>query len=92
MIFNDARSMFSALQSSQVDIVMLDTFTSAIYKDILDKKFLKVRRLLNTNTGYGFILSGSSKILMTDVNSLLPSKAKDIQKFLEQMESKIPVR
>lgn len=92
MIFNDARSMFSALQSSQVDIVMLDTFTSAIYKDILDKKFLKVRRLLNTNTGYGFILSGSSNILMTDVNSLLPSKAKDIQKFLEQMESKIPVR
>ena len=84
--------MFSALQSSQVDIVMLDTFTSASYKDILDKKFLKVRKLINTNTGYGFILSGSSNILMTDVNSLLPSKQKEIQKFLEEMESKIPVR
>ena len=84
--------MFSALQSSQVDVVMLDMFSLAIHRDILDQKFLKVRKLINTKTGYGFILSGSSYILRTDVNSLLPSKQKEIQKFLEEMESKIPVR
>ena len=84
--------MFSALQSSQVDIVMLDMFSLASHKETLDQKFLKVRKLINTNTGYGFILSGSSYILRTDVNSLLPSKQKEIQKFLEEMESKIPVR
>ena len=84
--------MFSALQSSQVDVVMLDMFSLASRRDILDQKFLKVRKLINTNTGYGFILSGSSYILGTDVNSLLPSKQKEIQKFLEEMESKIPVR
>ena len=84
--------MFSALQSSQVDVVMLDMFSLASHRNTLDQKFLKVRKLINTNTGYGFILSGSSFILRTDVSSLLPSKQKEIQKFLEEMESKIPVR
>ena len=83
--------MFSALQLSEVDIVMLDTFSLAKFKNVLDQKLLKVKGLIDTNTGFGFILSGQSNILMTDVESLLPSKSKEIKKFLEEMETKIPV-
>ena len=91
VVFNDTVSMFSALQLSEVDIVMLDIFSLAKFKNVLDQKLLKVKGLIDTNTGFGFILSGQSNILMTDVESLLPSKSKEIKKFLEEMETKIPV-
>ena len=91
MAFHDPIEMFSALQKSEVDIIMIDTYSLGKYKDVLAQKYLKVRKIINTNTGYGFILSGLSSILQTDVESLLLVKSKEVEKFLKEMEEDVPV-
>lgn len=61
------------------------------YRDTFVKKSLKVKSIVNTRTGYGFILSGSSKVLKEDIKSYIGATQSSILDYVATLEKEIPV-
>ena len=84
-------SMLDALQNSDVDAVVIDTFSMASFKPVLESKTQKVKALINANSGYGFVLSGFSQVLKPPIVSMIESRQKVISDFISTMKDKVPV-
>ena len=83
--------MLNALENNKVDAVLVDTFTMASYKSILESKTQKVKALIDTKTGYGFVLAGMSQSLKPAFTSMIGSRQKIISDFISTMKDKVPV-
>ena len=89
--YADITSLLDALENYDVDAVLIDTFSMASFKTILEIKYMKVKALLNVNTGYGFVLSGASQALKPIITSMVDAKQKVISDFISTMKEKVPV-
>ncbi|XP_065669709.1 uncharacterized protein LOC105850908 isoform X4 [Hydra vulgaris] len=83
-------SMLEDLQNKVVDIVYVDTLSLLDYQSVLDEKSLTIISLDSMNTGYGFVLSGSSVVLTIDIDSFIGSKSNEISAFATSFRSRIP--
>ena len=84
-------SMLNSLQNNEVDAVIIDTFSMASFKPVLESKMQKVKALINANSGYGFVLSGYSQVLKPAIASMIESRQKVVSDFIATMKDKIPV-
>ncbi|XP_047125711.1 uncharacterized protein LOC105849170 isoform X2 [Hydra vulgaris] len=83
-------SMLEDLQNKVVDIVYVDTLSLLGYQSVLDEKSLTIISLDNINTGYGFVMSGSSVVLTIDIDSFIGSKSNEISAFATSFRPEIP--
>ncbi|XP_047125709.1 uncharacterized protein LOC105850908 isoform X2 [Hydra vulgaris] len=88
--YTDILSMLEDLQNKVVDIVYVDTLSLLGYQSVLDEKSLTIISLDNINTGYGFVMSGSSVVLTIDIDSFIGSKSNEISAFATSLRSEIP--
>ncbi|XP_065685087.1 uncharacterized protein LOC105844513 isoform X2 [Hydra vulgaris] len=88
--YTDISSMLEDLQNKVVDIVYVDTLLLLGYQSVLDEKSLTIISLDNINTGYGFVMSGSSVVLTIDIDSFIGSKSNEISAFATSLRSEIP--
>lgn len=84
--------MLEALESHVVDAVLIDTYSMTSVKSIIENKNQRVKALIKTNTGFGFILSGLSPALQADLESLIQGRQNEITEFVASLKHKIPVR
>ena len=90
-LYSDVPSLLDDLVARNIEAVLVDTFTMTSYTKLLDQKFLKVKNMIKTNTGYGFVLAGITQAVHGDVASLLRANEKTIADFIVTMEEKMPV-
>ena len=83
--------MFKDLQNYAVNAVFVDVFALVGFKDKLKERYLKVAAIIDTETAYGFVLSGPSQYLKPDIESMIFSKQKFIEEHLRLIKDDIPV-
>ena len=83
--------MLDALQAKHVDAVLIDTFSMASYKSTLADKQQKVKALVDSSSGYGFVLAGISRVLKPPILSMIEARQKVISEFISSMKENIPV-
>ncbi|XP_065669705.1 uncharacterized protein LOC105849170 isoform X5 [Hydra vulgaris] len=88
--YTNILSMLEDLQNKVVDIVYVDTLALLDYQSVLDEKSLTIISLDNMNTGYGFVMSGSSVVLTIDIDSFIGSKSNEISAFATSFRSRVP--
>ena len=89
--YKDILSMLDDLESHQVDAVIVDIYSMTSYKEILKIKLLKVRELIETDSGYGFVLAGLIQVLEADIDSMIIGRANVISDFIASFQEKLPV-
>jgi len=83
-------AMLDDLQNKIVDAVIIDIYAMVGYNEILQEKKLKLKSIIDTKTGYGFILSGFSKYLKPDIESMIFSQQDQITAYKISIEKRIP--
>ena len=83
--------MFKDLQNYAVDAVFVDVFALVGFKDKLKERYLKVAAIIDTKTAYGFVLSGPSQYLKPDIESMIFSRQKFIEEYVQSIKDDIPV-
>ena len=84
--------MLTDLQNHQVDGVLIDIYALLGYKAKIKEKSLKVASVIDTQTGYGLVLSGFSHFLKPDLESKIFSQKENILKYTQSIKDDIPVR
>jgi len=82
--------MLDDLQQNVVDAVLVDLYAMVGYKDKIREKHLKLKSIIDTKTGYGFILSGFSKYLKPDIESMIFSQQEQTTAYKISIENEIP--
>ena len=83
--------MLTAVQNGEVDISLLDAFTAIEMQSIITAKSLKVKEVINANTGYGVVLSNDFVRLESDFRSYIASSQGLIASFTANITSKLSV-
>ena len=89
--YSHLHEMLDDLQKRIVDIVFIDTFSLASEEGALKARQLKVKKMENTETGYGIVLSGLTAALQPDVVGMILTKEAEITQYIVQLSSSIPV-
>jgi len=89
-VFTDIDTLLDALKDGEVEAALIDIFSMVSYQQILKAKRLKVVRLIDAHTGYGFVLSGAAQVLKDDFESLVFDKQGFISEYVATLEDKIP--
>jgi len=69
----------------------VDIYQMKGYNDILASRYLKLKSIIDTKTGYGLILSGLSVRLKPDIESMIFDKTKIMSAYIESIKDEIPV-
>jgi len=83
--------MLIDLEKKKVDAVLVDIYQMKGYNDILASRYLKLKSIINTKTGYGLILSGLSVRLKPDIESMIFDKMKVMSAYIESIKDEIPI-
>jgi len=83
--------MLIDLEKKKVDAVLVDIYQMKGYNDILASRYLKLKSIIDTKTGYGLILSGLSVRLKPDIESMIFDKTKIMSAYIESIKDEIPV-
>ena len=84
--------MLTDLQNHYVDGVLVDIYALLGYKAKIKDKSLKVASVIDTQTGYGLVLSGFSRFLKPDLESKIFSQKGNILKYTQSIKDDIPVK
>lgn len=90
--YTEVDEMLTDLQNHQVDGVLIDIYALLGYKAKIKEKSLKVASVIDTQTGYGLVLSGFSRFLKPDLESKIFSQKENILKYTQSIKDDIPVR
>ena len=83
--------MLNAVKSKEVEIALLDGFTVAgMSKEIAAKK-LKISGIINSNNGYGVVLSNEFVRMEQEFRSFIASRQEMIASFKANMTEKLQV-
>jgi len=83
--------MLIDLEKKKVDAVLVDIYQMKGYNDILASRYLKLKSIIDTKTGYGLILSGLSVRLKPDIESMIFDKMKVMSEYIESIKDEIPI-
>lgn len=83
-------SMLDDLSNRNVDIVLVDLYSMVGYKNKVKSRLLKLKTVIDTNTGYGMILSGFTQHLKLDIDGLLSLQQAELMKYTESIKDDIP--
>ena len=83
--------MLKDLQTYRVDAVFVDIYVLKGYKKKLKEIYLKVAAIIDTETAYGFVLSGPSQYLKPDIESMIFSRQQFIEEYMRSIKDDIPV-
>jgi len=89
-VYGTVPAVLSAVEQQAVEMAVIDTYSLAEHVHLIAEKQLKVVKIKNVNTGFGFVLSGLSTVLKYDLESLLLSKSPFISKFIADMKDTVP--
>ncbi|XP_057313718.1 uncharacterized protein LOC130655034 [Hydractinia symbiolongicarpus] len=83
-IYNVSRpiDVLEAVSKDIVPIGLLDAYTATSYSDHLKKMTLTVKKIFDTNSGYGTVLSGGLESLEDDVRSYVDANQGSISAFI----------
>ncbi|XP_057313806.1 uncharacterized protein LOC130655123 isoform X2 [Hydractinia symbiolongicarpus] len=83
-IYNVSRPMhvLEAVNKDIVSIGLLDALTATSYSDYLKKMTLTVKKIFDTSSGYGTVLSGGLESLEDDVRSYVDANQGSISAFI----------
>ena len=90
--YTEVDEMLTDLQNHYVDGVLVDIYALLGYKAKIKDKSLKVASVIDTQTGYGLVLSGFSRFLKPDLESKIFSQKENILKYTQSIKDDIPVR
>ena len=83
--------ILEGIHSKEIDYGIVDLLTLAAYKSELDEKQVKVRAIIKTDSGFGWILSGLTRSLQYDVEEAISARSQTISEFMEGISDQIPV-
>lgn len=83
--------VLEAVKSSEVDISLMDAFTATSLQSKIAKNSLKVKDVINANTGYGVVLSNEFVRLESDFRSYITSNKALISSFTANMTNQLQV-
>ena len=83
--------VLQAVHKKEVDIALLDAFTAASLQSKIVGYSLKVKKMINANTGYGVVLSREFVRLESDFRSFIASNQDKISSFTSNMTEKLHV-
>ncbi|XP_057314721.1 uncharacterized protein LOC130655923 isoform X2 [Hydractinia symbiolongicarpus] len=83
-IYNVSRpiDVLEAVSKGIVPIGLLDAYTATSYSDHLKKMTLTVKKIFDTNSGYGTVLSGGLESLEDDIRSYVDANEGSISAFI----------
>ena len=90
VIYTNTSSLLDALETGDVDMVIMDTFSLPL-QEVLDQRKLKIAEMIDTNSGYGLVLGGNSRALASDVSSQIMIRESQVSKWIEEMKKTLPV-
>lgn len=92
MTYTNISQTLEALTRGKVDVVILDAFSLKTALSVLKKNSLKVGTIIDTSSGYGFVISGLSSALIYDFESQLLAAKSEISEIVSSMKPDLSVR
>ena len=75
--------VLTAVSDGTVEIGLLDAIIATDYEDEMANLGLKVEKILDTNSGYGVVLSGGLEAIEMDFRSFIYSNQPLIQAYVD---------
>ena len=89
--YTNIDEIIEAVKTFEVDLGLLDTGILLGKEELLESNNLIIKKILDYNTGYGFVLSGDASRLEADVRSYVTTNQAYMAYFTENVIGRLRV-
>lgn len=87
--YENTLQVLSAVADKKVKVGLIDAVTAGSYIDRITNMSLKIHKVIDSNTGYGLVLSGGLEVISGDFESYLTAEKPQIQVLVDEIVGRI---
>jgi len=88
--YTNISELLDGLKLKTVDIVLIDIYNMVGHNGSIESRDLKIKRLVDVNTAYGFIVSGMSRSLKLELDSMIFTRQQEIAPYIKIIDKTVP--